>query len=681
MCSWKILVTTCFALFSVWVVAPSAFAQCGVIAIPSLNLPRDQAVESLTPTLSMIPTTHLNQGPNGCVHWKTVFQIATTAGFTNNSIVHRVDLIRGDNDDLTKITLPSNLLRTNTRYYWRVQQEGLSPDPNGPRGQGFLTPSRFSDPRVFTTFPCNLPPVGNGSPEDGASLITAPTLKLATLGEASEPLCSPNFSEWQVATDNGFSPESLVFNSVQLGDHTRFRVPDNALIFNTTYFWRVRTGAITGERSAWSEPSQFKITALIVFAPCSWVPVFNLTPADDAVGVGRQPTLKLEAGVAPVPVCTHNGTQWQVAHEVGFGQNDLVFDSGIDPDQLSSIEVPEGVLEYGMTYFWRARFHSTTAIPGKWSTPTRFTIIPLLTVLESCLWPPIERLSPTDGKQGVSVLPEFKIRLGGQGPAPMNCSLDHFRWQVSIDAGFAQNAVFYDTGDSEDASTQHALRLILLEYERTYYWRVQPLSDHGITNAWSDPGSFTTRAEGGAPGGNPCDFADLGFPVNKSPADGAQGVSLTPTLNILLERPFGGDCQWDATIWIISTDAQMENVIIDSDDDRLNLNAYTLPAGILQPNTTYWWHAFVRDLSGEGIGSGSRATRFTTAGNEQPAGGGIACILDTNRNKKLDDGEMLTAIRNWIQGEPVAGGGGRTLDDDAILDLIRKWIQSEQLDC
>jgi hypothetical protein len=63
---------------------------------------------------------------------------------------------------------------------------------------------------------------------------------------------------------------------------------------------------------------------------------------------------------------------------------------------------------------------------------------------------------------------------------------------------------------------------------------------------------------------------------------------------------------------------------------------------------------------------------------QNPALDEIGGASDANNNGKIDDDEILDAIRRWILGETVPGTN-RTIGDDVMLDLIRVWVTGETI--
>jgi len=105
-------------------------------------------------------------------------------------------------------------------------------------------------------------------------------------------------------------------------------------------------------------------------------------------------------------------------------------------------------------------------------------------------------------------------------------------------------------------------------------------------------------------------------PSNVSPTDGATGVSLTPALqssDFLDFYTYGGDTHAASRWQITATPGDYSSPVFDSDTDTSNLTSITIPSGILDYATTYYWH--VQYLDSGGAWSGwSAETSFTTEG-------------------------------------------------------------------
>lgn len=111
----------------------------------------------------------------------------------------------------------------------------------------------------------------------------------------------------------------------------------------------------------------------------------------------------------------------------------------------------------------------------------------------------------------------------------------------------------------------------------TYYWRVNASNDYGIS-PWSSVWNFSTSVLPPAP-------------VLISPPNGALGVILTPTL------------LWDSISGSLNYHVEISTVpdfAIITDSATRTTNQYTVPAGKLINNITYYWKVRARNSFGWG---------------------------------------------------------------------------------
>ncbi len=474
-------------LISVFSFNQMVWAQCGSsIPAPELSVPEDEAEDvSLTPTLAIILRTDEQSDEGDCTPFRTWIQVASQPEFQQDSLVFSTLLGLANQTDLDVVTLPVDILNTNTTYYWRAATSFLS--------DGVELAGQFADAASFKTVACNLDRLTNFSPGNGARILESPTLSWEISGFGAQPRCETNLAEWQIATDPSFDIDTLVFSQTGEGtDSFRFIIPENALMANTDYYWHVRILGIGGEVGPWTTPTDFTIVSQIDAQPCSWPTVLNLTPASNATGINTTPLMEIDLGPEPANVCEHNATQWQILSVEDNDQSGFTITSS--NGLLSFNSLPEGVLETATTYRWRARLHSNLSDPSAWSSFSTFTTGNLIDLEETCLWPPIEHISPTRGAVGVVLNPTLTMRFGGTAGVPQNCELSNVRWQVGTQPIFATRHVVFDSGEMTGNSTSHQVPQGLLVPGTVYYWRTRPLSQDGITSevAWSAPTSFTT---------------------------------------------------------------------------------------------------------------------------------------------------------------------------------------------
>jgi hypothetical protein len=164
----------------------------------------------------------------------------------------------------------------------------------------------------------------------------------------------------------------------------------------------------------------------------------------------------------------------------------------------------------------------------------------------------------------------------------------------------------------------------------------------------------------------------LGRAVLEAPADGATGVSVTPTL----ETTYGDDAYASVhagTRWQIASDADFTNLLLDIGSD-VHITDLTVPMGILDSNLTYYWRARYVD-TGDTTWPWSQPWLFTTVEDDADAdGNGIPDDQELSAGTESDlngDGEedlseadmhcvMLSDGSGWTCIESEAGGSVET---------------------
>ncbi|MGA8848455.1 MAG: CFI-box-CTERM domain-containing protein [Dehalococcoidia bacterium] len=100
----------------------------------------------------------------------------------------------------------------------------------------------------------------------------------------------------------------------------------------------------------------------------------NISPANGAGGISLTPTLQSSAFSDPDVGDTHAASQWQIRTSLGTYSRSLLFDSGTDTSDLTSITVPSGTLSYYTSYYWHVRYQDNHDAWSNWSAETFFTV-------------------------------------------------------------------------------------------------------------------------------------------------------------------------------------------------------------------------------------------------------------------------------------------------------------------
>ena len=322
----------------------------------------------------------------------------------------------------------------------------------------------------------------------------------------------------QVATDSLFA--SLVVDDSTLGSASKQVA---GLLQGMRYFWRVnaKNSAGTSTFSAWRT-----FTTLLP-------PPAAISPAIGSTDQPVNPVLHWSR--------TPNAIQYlvQVAKNTSFKPYLFQFVTANDSGQT-------GPLGNDTVYYWRVSARNangdTSSFPATaWSFQTR-------------LASPVQML-PINGANGQLVSPTLSWY------AVVGAST--YRLQVSDDPGFPGAVIFDD-----QSITTTSRQVGPLSGSRTYYWRVNARNAAGTTTSdWSAVRNFSTRID------------TPSTPTLVSPADGAQDVDFSPTL------------QWaqanGAAFYTVQMALDPQFVTLVYERTPLITTAYQV--GPLIPDTTYYW--------------------------------------------------------------------------------------------
>lgn len=227
--------------------------------------------------------------------------------------------------------LPAGGLEAGVRYFWRVR--GINEGGPGPWSPSWSFVTEVVPPQA----PLLL------APDDGAvNQPLNPMLRWQRVPDATT-------YRLQVARDMGFT--DVVHDRV---DSTTVRIlPDGPLAYQTTYYWRVRSGNVAGP-SPWSEVRNFTTSPPIPVAPAL------VSPADQASGLALTPALSWSSSPGA------ERYRVQVATLVTFAGPVLDVET-----TETQVNVPSGSLQAGTRYFWRVRAINAGGLSG-WSATRAF---------------------------------------------------------------------------------------------------------------------------------------------------------------------------------------------------------------------------------------------------------------------------------------------------------------------
>ena len=258
----------------------------------------------------------------------------------------------------------------------------------------------------------------------------------------------------------------------------------------------------------------------------------NLSPYDGEINVSLTPTLKSSPFSDP-DGDIHQATSWQITTVSGdYSSPSLVFNGGtygvspgIDPSILTQIEIPEGTLQYGTTYYWRVAYSDSPDAKSKseggswsdWSDETSF-----ITENRSNQPPKPTNIFPENGASDINLVVTLESSLPFQSDAIVS------QWQITTIPGNYSNPIFDKIGDDERSGVNYTiLPEGILNYNTTYYWHTRYRNSDGVWSDWSDEASFTTFSPS----------------IEYSPANPFTNEEISFRLDFSL--PPGATCEWD----------------------------------------------------------------------------------------------------------------------------------------
>jgi hypothetical protein len=339
-----------------------------------------------------------------------------------------------------------------------------------------------------------------------------------------------------------------------------------------------------------------------------------------------------------------------------------MFDSGVDSSNLTSIAIPLGKLQPATTYYWRVRHQDNHGKWSDWSAETSFTTASSLNA------PPNRptNVFPTNGATDITSNPT--VVSSAFSDPDLGDTHAASQWQVRF--GPSDYYTYTDVSNLTSIPVPSGI----LSLNTTYYWRVRHQDNHGNWSDWSSETSFTTEAILHQPPAQPS---------NVSPADGDTNVRLRPTLSSsAFSDPDTGDTH-AASQWQITTSTgDYSSPVFDGGRDVSNLIQLSVPSGVLNASTTFYWRvrhqdnhgnwsdystetSFTTGSDGEGSTSKNRSFLFYVIGG---ACGGVALIgVSTGylwRRRKL--AAIMAPYRQQLKQ-----WGDEGYD---VSDFKRKWL-------
>ncbi len=388
------------------------------------------------PVLLLPPNNSANVSLNPSFDWdSTSPALYYRLQLSGDSVFNNIDV------DITAITasqltLTSDTLLNNSRYFWRVNATNFAGTGNWSNFFRFTTEISIPVP------PQLLLPI-NG----------AVNVSLTPLLMWREDISATGY-EVQIAKDSNFTILTIDTNGLANNSYT---VPNDTLQNFTLYYWRVRTTNFLGTGN-WSVVWHFTTILSIPAAPVL------LSPLNNSTNVSLIPLLDWDDNA-------YSTYRVQLSADSTFAATLI----NIGPLSASQYQIQGGTLNNNSTYYWRVNA-TNTAGTGPWSAVWHFT-----TIVSAPVAPPI-LLAPPNGSTGISGTPflNWNDVFGAT----------YYRIQISTDSLFAA-ANF----DSTLNFSQINIPQGILVSNTTYYWRVRAGNVGGIS-PWSDTWRFTTGVIG-----------------------------------------------------------------------------------------------------------------------------------------------------------------------------------------
>jgi len=215
-----------------------------------------------------------------------------------------------------------------------------------------------------------------GFPIEGRPLVQQPE-NISPADNATDTLLTPELdasayrslygvamasAQWQISEVSDFS--TTVVDDTVAGTSTTY-TPSSNLDPNTSYFWRVRYTDENGDQSEFSEATAFTTANIFTDQPTI------TSPTNGETDIGETPTITSSAFNTVNGSDTHVASEWEITR---VSDGVVVFDSGEDTTNLTSIDVPAGVLDEGQeSYTVKVRHKGQTFGFSAYSPDVTFT--------------------------------------------------------------------------------------------------------------------------------------------------------------------------------------------------------------------------------------------------------------------------------------------------------------------
>ena len=414
---------------------------------PTIDYPQDGSTSVNLGTLILSSEFEVNGGTD--THAASDWQLSKDPNFTvlEQSLVN--------NEFFTVDWVPS-LLSDLTKYYLRVRYRGVN------YGYG-----PWSNTYTFTTVLANSVSTPSITFPVHNSDSNLTSLKLiATAFSVTGGSDSHLSTDWQIATDNGFSN---IIQSVNEDTTNKTQYSISNLTSNTTYYARVRYRGKILPASAWSPAVSFRTLGIVT--PSITKPTNGQGDIFPAV-IFNSSTFTTNVGTD-----THKSSDWQVATDAAFTNIVNSVTADINNKTIWSV-----ALNINTTYYARVRYNGTSYGYSGWSQPVSFTTVKNYTVTKPSI------TSPTNATTGLR--DTFAITSSAfafSGGSDYHQSTD---WQVATDTSFV-NVVKSSMADTTNKTTWSVEGL---SRSTIYYLRVKYNGANYGSSDWSTHIQVSTKA-------------------------------------------------------------------------------------------------------------------------------------------------------------------------------------------
>ena len=331
----------------------------------------------------------------------------------------------------------------------------------------------------------------------------------------------------QVATDTGFSNTVVNLTNLTVSQYT---IPASVLTIGTKYYWRANAVNVNGTGD-WSGAWNFT-TLGVPNAPAL------LSPSNGAT----------QTSLTPLLVWSNISGVTNYSLTVAADSNFTTPLISLTNLTASSYNVPSGIFIINTIYYWRVNGRNASGT-GPWSSTFNFRTI-------SAPSAPVLSL-PANNASGVILTPFMDWENVPNGGT--------YNLQIALDSNFSNLII----DPSNLTLSQYTVPAPFLTYQSIYYWRARAINGIG-TGDWSVTFNFTTLP-----------IPPPAAPALIAPPNSSVGVSLTPLLD------WTGVSSASSYGVQISSDVNFNN-LVHSQQNILNTE-YTVPSGVLNNNTLYFW--------------------------------------------------------------------------------------------